>query len=217
MNARIKLLTASAVLVLTCRSANAANFNLSLTGDVSNFNEYQFDSGNRHYDSFDLGLSGLDSTNAITVSQGDTVHASVALDSAYTIPMSPDHTDFLLYLEGSNFPAENTGNFGTFNFYNGAALVRSFTFGSTTSDQLSSYAAFYGANNTAFTFDSFTDDFTIDTLAQPATLDSSFLSYSVVSQTAGAVPEPATWAMMVGGFAVIGGSLRARRKEARLA
>lgn len=31
---------------------------------------------------------------------------------------------------------------------------------------------------------------------------------------AGAVPEPATWAMMIGGFGMIGGAMRARRRQA---
>ena len=35
------------------------------------------------------------------------------------------------------------------------------------------------------------------------------LTYSVGS---GAVPEPASWAMMLGGFGIVGGTLRARRK-----
>ncbi|MEP6785513.1 MAG: PEPxxWA-CTERM sorting domain-containing protein [Sphingomonadales bacterium] len=30
---------------------------------------------------------------------------------------------------------------------------------------------------------------------------------------AGAVPEPATWAMMIGGFGMIGGAMRARRRQ----
>ena len=34
---------------------------------------------------------------------------------------------------------------------------------------------------------------------------------------AGAVPEPATWAMMIGGFGLAGGALRARRRKGKLA
>jgi uncharacterized protein YjiK len=37
-------------------------------------------------------------------------------------------------------------------------------------------------------------------------------SYLVKLQYAGAVPEPATWAMMVGGFGLIGGAMRRRQK-----
>jgi hypothetical protein len=39
----------------------------------------------------------------------------------------------------------------------------------------------------------------------------------VVGGTPGAVPEPATWAMMIAGFGVAGGALRRRRREERVA
>jgi len=45
--------------------------------------------------------------------------------------------------------------------------------------------------------------------AGPATL--------TLGDRAGAVPEPATWAMMVGGFGMIGGAIRQRRRHAALA
>jgi hypothetical protein len=32
-----------------------------------------------------------------------------------------------------------------------------------------------------------------------------------------AVPEPATWAMMIGGFGMVGGSLRSRRRQTKVA
>jgi len=38
-----------------------------------------------------------------------------------------------------------------------------------------------------------------------------------LNATASAVPEPATWAMMIGGFAMIGGALRQRRTKAVVA
>ncbi len=36
---------------------------------------------------------------------------------------------------------------------------------------------------------------------------------SIVGGNAGAVPEPATWAMMIGGFGAIGGTMRYRRRK----
>jgi hypothetical protein len=38
-----------------------------------------------------------------------------------------------------------------------------------------------------------------------------------LAQTTGAVPEPATWAMMILGFGVVGGALRRRRQTVRFA
>ena len=44
-------------------------------------------------------------------------------------------------------------------------------------------------------------------------LDPPFVGASLVSPT-GAVPEPGSWAMMIGGFALVGGALRRRTKIA---
>jgi hypothetical protein len=45
----------------------------------------------------------------------------------------------------------------------------------------------------------------------------SYVDGTVINIAFGAVPEPASWAMMIAGFAVIGGSMRRRVMEARLA
>ena len=67
-------------------------------------------------------MSGLDASNAITVSQGDVINSTVTLDASYTIPTSYSHTYFLQYLTGSAFPSENTGSTGTITFFNAGAL-----------------------------------------------------------------------------------------------
>jgi PEP-CTERM motif len=92
-----------------------------------------------------------------------------------------------------------------FDFYNGATLVNSFSTISSTSNALASFAAVFTPNNGAFTFDSFTNRVVIDILDQPATLDSSSFNYSLVSN---AVPEPASWALMLGGFGLVGSAFR---------
>ena len=42
----------------------------------------------------------------------------------------------------------------------------------------------------------------------------SYYNLDNVSVQSGAVPEPASWALMLGGFGVVGGALRSRRKQA---
>jgi hypothetical protein len=205
---KLGVLSALAIVTAAAQPGQAASFSLDLSGNVANFVNFQAACCGFKFNEFSLDLTGLDATNAITVSQGDTIHSLVTLDQAYTIPMSPDRTDLLLYLGGSAFPSEDTAVQGTFTFFNGAVEVASFGFNSSTSTQLSAFSALFPPNNTALTFDSFTNDLTITNLLQPATLDSANFTYSLDT----AVPEPAAWAMMLCGFGVIGTAMRGRRK-----
>ena len=212
MHAMTTLLgTAAAVAMLAAAPADATSFTLTLTGNVADFTQSQQDFGGLHFDDHFLALSGLDASNAITVAQGDTIGATVTLDTAYTIPASMVRTDLLQYFFGNAFPNENTGVTGTFNFFDGATLVRTFGYGSTTSGQLASFAAVFPPDNIAFTFDSFTNDLTITDLVTPATLDRSSFRYSLVSGGSTTVPEPATWALMLAGLGAVGGVMRRRQ------
>lgn len=203
-------IAAAAIVALTAGAAQATDFTIGLAGSASAFGEGQTDFDNLHFDQFSQYLTGLDSSNAITVAQGDVIHATVTFDSAYTIPDSIVRTDILLNFLGSDFPSEDTGVTGTFNFFNAGALVRTFGYSSTTSGFLANFAAVFPPANGAFTFDSFTDDFTINALATPATLDGASFNYSLVSPLA-AVPEPAAWTTLVAGFGMIGVTMRRRR------
>jgi len=64
-------------------------------------------SGTR-FDQWPLALNGLDSSNAITVAQGDTVTATITLDRSFTIPASVDTAWIQLSMYGTNFPAVDT-------------------------------------------------------------------------------------------------------------
>ena len=208
-----KILAAVAVLGAGAASqSHAAAFNLSLAGDPSAFSESTFLFNNGSYDEFSLNLTGLDSSNAITVSQGDTISSTVTLSSEYTIGTAPGHTDILQYFYGTGFTGAGTGVDGTFNFYDAGNLVASFGYSSSTSGALASYAANFPPGNPAFTFDSFTNDLNINNLDAPATLDSSQFVYALVTP----VPEPTTWAMMMMGVGAAGLMLRTgQRRQAR--
>lgn len=199
-------LAAAVAALMMAGPAQAATFELSLSGTVGGFSQTSFDSGAAHYDSFYQALTGVDASHAIMVSQGDIIDATVTLDGLYVIPASQNHTDILLYLLGSAFPALSTSNSGTFTFYNGAHQVAEFGFVSTTANQLSSYAALFSPSNGPLGFDSFTDKVTIDALGVSATLDGAALSYALVS-----VPEPATWALLILGLGIVGVAQRRRR------
>ena len=185
-------------------AATAATYTIDVNGQVANFQESQFTFNNNHYDEFYLPLSGY---TPVTVAQGDMINSTVTLDQSYTVPASLLHTDFLQYFFGQNFPNENTGVDGTFTLYNQGAVVATYGYSSTTSSALASYAALFPPLNGAVTFDLFTNDFTINTLATPATISSSAFEYALVSP---GVPEPATWGLMLIGLGLAGGGLRRR-------
>jgi hypothetical protein len=210
MTIRTEAFAIAAILALASQ-ASATTYSLDLTGDTSGFTESMFEFNGSHYDEFSLALSGLNSSNAITVSQGDTIESTVDLNAIYTIPASQQHTDFLQYLTSSTFPNENTGVDGTFNLYDLGVEVASYGYSSTSSGILASYAALFPPQNGAIQFDSFTNDLTINDLATPATLDGSSFEYALVSP---GVPEPASWALMLVGFGVTGGLVRRRAARA---
>ena len=202
-------LALAVVLAATAPSiSQAAVFNIALTGTAGGFSHSQTDFSGLHFEQFSQALDSPDF--GFTVSQGDTVNTTVTFDGLVTIPASMVRTDLVQYLSGSSFPGVNTQVTGTYNFFNGASLVETFSFTSSTFGGLASFSAVFPPGNHAFTFDSFTDNFDVTTLSAPGTIDRSSFTYSLVSALPG-IPEPATWALMISGFGLAGMALRRRR------
>lgn len=205
------LLTMAALAAVTASMpAEATVFTLDLTGNPANFTDGTAEFDGKHFHIFSLELGGLNADNPITVSNGDQINSTITLASAYTIPASVLRTDLLQYLTGTGFPAGNTAVSGVFNFFNGAALVGTYNYYSTTDGLLSAFAAVFPPGNGAFTFTSLTNALTIDTLGSSATIDRSAFSYALVSP-GGTVPEPAAWALLIAGFGLVGTAARRRR------
>jgi len=198
-------------LVLCASQAQATTFTVNLTGDPANFGASQVYAFGLRFDEHYLQLSGLDTSNAITVSQGDQIDSTVTLASQYTIPTSVVRTDILEYLTGNTFPSENTGVSGTFTFFLAGNSVNVFNYSSSTSNQLASFAAVFPPNNGSFAFDSFTNDLTITNLPGAATLDGAAFNYALVTTA----PELSTWAMLTLGFAGLGFAGRRQRRAVK--
>ncbi len=208
----MKRMIAVAVLALGIGQAQAANFSFDLTGiaDDGSFSNQTI--GSTRYDQWYLGLSGLDSTNAVLVSLGDTIDATITLDKSFTIPASVDLTFFIFGLRGfSGIPAATDAS--TISFFNGGVPGPSGPIGGgncSSSGQLPSCILFSPPDNTPITFDKLTATFTISVLAEPSNLDNAFISYSLFSP---AIPEPETYAMLLAGLGLLGAIARRRKQN----
>lgn len=94
-------------------------------------------------------------------------------------------------------------------------------------DSLPDPAAFVGSHASVAAASyalNYVGSFTLSTPTQLAFITEDYIpsdnlggvSLSISSVSAGAAPEPATWAMMIGGFGVAGASLRRRRNKANV-
>ncbi len=195
--------TSSAVLAflaIGAMPASAATLILNLTGTVSQGNYSSQEIGNTHYDQWVLSLAGLNSGNAVTVSNGDIINATILLDQIFTIPPSVDLTSFAFIVSGITFPAIDTGTSGTTDFFVGVVPGPSRAGGTTTNSQLANDATFFPPDNVAIPFDRVQSNFTITTLSQPVTLDQSLITYTLFRP----VPEPHTFALLLGGLGLLG-------------
>lgn len=206
---RAKIILGALVATLWMGQAQAATITLNLTGSATPSSLNTVVAGGHQFDFFNFALTGMDLP--ATVSQGDVVNNNVSFDGAVSVPTAPVWTSFLQYYFGNAFPDIDTAvDDGTLTFYSGTDVVNTYNYGTSTRGQLAAGGAAFAPNNTAFSFDSFTNNFTITNLAQTVTLDQSQFSYILVSN----VPEPATWAMLLMGFFGVGFVVRgARRKD----
>jgi hypothetical protein len=194
------LTVASISLIWTSWGAQAATWDLTYTGAVAVFTTSSFNFDGFNFEQYSLPLTETDGLNPV-VSQGDTIDSTVTLDQAYAIAQAPARNYYLQYFFGSGFTGDGTAVNGVFTFYNAGTEVASYVYSSTTSSELASFAALYQPLNTAFTFDSFTNDLTISTLSAPASLTGSSFEYDLLTS---AVPETSTWAMLLTGFIGLG-------------
>jgi hypothetical protein len=187
------LLTGAVAAALLASTAEAAEIILDLEGDVSTLSTGSFALPTKLIESGSLSLTGF---TPFAVQAGDTLTFTILLNGELSIPARPE---MLLGLDFDTSFAGGKSLSGmlTFNngFEGGGACVNCLAvIVDLPSDQSFSYSALTGTA-------------TIDVLDAPAEIDSIRLTYQLTT----VVPEPATWATMIGGFGLAGAALRRRR------
>lgn len=109
----------------------------------------------------------------------------------------------------NGFVAETLGSSFTFNFADGTSRTQAYTLANTAGQRLTVNALNFAlAPLTSFSF-------------TPGTGTSGFLQFDNIQLSdvavAGAVPEPAAWAMLISGFGLVGGTMRRRTGTRALA
>ncbi len=210
----MKHAVALAAWVASMGQASAATYELALTGSLANG---QFvDSPGPDFDvgTLSLALTGLSAANAFTVSQGDSIHATISLRQSVPLPATETYTGLGLFLFGSNFPSDSltATTATTISLFNQDRLV--ITGGSNCMDRSRLLACYfvYPPNNRALTFDSATVNFTIATLAQPVQLNAASIVAVLVSPAL-AVPEPEVAMLGLAGAGVAGFAARRRKAQ----
>ncbi len=169
-------------------------------------------------------------TTPFTAGVGDTITFNLTFTGGQSVTLTGDTTLWLLSLTNSGSATLNTT--GTFEFLGTSGPLNA---GPIAFTQENSFVH-VGSSINDFQYRSGAGPITFSGIRQTLTIDSVSLLdddndgifdvpsvdpreyYSIALYTngrvgPGAVPEPATWAMMIGGFGAIGGTMRYRRRK----
>ena len=206
-----KPLAHAAVAMLSLAAAQqalAASHSLTLTGLVANGFPFTQIIPPTRFDQYQLPLGGVGSFG---LANGDSVSATLTLDMPLTIPASVDLTSVALILQGSGFVSGSSVETGpaTVVFSNlGSPMPAIIGPGASTSGQVAAAITLFPPDNGALSFDQMTISFDVMALAGPVTINSAMLTYTLFSP---AVPEPATYGLMLLGLGAVAGVARRRR------
>lgn len=180
-------------------AGQSAVHTLTLTGDISNLQTNSFTFNNTFYETGFLDLTGF---RPFVMQDGDTVDVTVSITGgSFTLPVRQNMFFGLNFsdIPGGAQPTSASAN-GQFSFNGGPSLgagcgnCTSLIFGQNSAPLSFSTLAATGTFNV-------TSDYDINSIS---------VSYQVDSP-ATAVPEPASWALMISGFGMAGAMFRRGR------
>jgi hypothetical protein len=191
--------------------ADAATIVVAATGTVANTEYSSFTFNGQDFQTGRLTLD-VGSELPFELKDGDTVEFTISLDGTFAVPGSS------LQFFGVNFEgvedqqAAGAANSGTILFANAKGLPAN----PVTGGCGNCLSIIYGADNAGpFSFDGLSGS-TLISLSAPYTINRVSISYQL-SEPSAAVPEPASWALMITGFALAGATVRRRSANVHLA
>jgi hypothetical protein len=195
-------------IAFAAQPALAATHILNLTGTVSSGSTFSASGFGFQFDFFRIDLQGM---TPLTLAAGDDVQASITFDQSITVPTALAGNFVRLYLFPSNPVSTTTGTSGTTDLFDMGSPVLGGASGSGSGSGFV-FNVLFNPTGPTFAFDTMQSNFTITDLSDP-TLDVDLASFDYVLRTPlPAIPEPASWAMMIAGFAAVGAGLRRRPK-----
>lgn len=212
MNRKLSLLAFATAALVMAAPAAATTIVLNLTANPVNTTTNTFTFNGDIYNSADLIFDPFD---PFTIEEGDIIEATITFTSGFTVPASGEQFFGVNFLgvDSDSPPGypDNEGpmNNGTlvFAYTGGATGLPNDTQGGSCGNCLTSIGGQSPGNS--FIFNSIKLTETVTALNAPFTIGRASFSYQL--RDVAAVPEPATWAMMIGGFGLVGGAMRRRR------
>lgn len=192
---------------LLATPALATDYSFDFTGDVAGGSTATFDAGGFRFNFFTIPITNFGPT---TFQVGDSVAATITFTQRLTVPSATVRNGVDLILLNTDYPGTTTGTSGMTTLFDGGVQSMFQMSGTTSTDQVvNSLLDFTGSS---YSFDSARSDFTVTALgAASLATDTAYFRYLTVDALPAAVPEPASWALMITGFGAMGVVLRRRR------
>ena len=196
--------------IASAAPASATIYNLALTGTIANESSGSFDAGGGV--TLGFGTLILDGFTPFTVASGDVVNIDLTLDGPFTVPLSVASPGYGQFFGVNLFGTNNSGPTGA--SVTGSVLFTDLTPAGLANPQSGACGnclsvLLFQPVGPEFSFTGLSSTTNVDGVFAPFDLTGASISYQV-TLAAAAVPEPASWALMFAGFALVGSALRRR-------
>ncbi len=205
--------TAATAFALTAlfTHTHAATHNLNLAGVTANSTTFETVINGMALTYWRLNLEGLNDQNSFLASPGDKITATISFDKSIALTPATDTNKLSIALRGLGSGSTPSNTVGTMTLSNNGVVVVTWS-GNCFSGTITACAAL--PQDMSIVFDKIESSFDLASISNPYTVTSVGLEYFRMTA---AVPEPESYALMLGGLAGVGAAIRRRRSAAKTA